>query len=502
MIISEEIKAGIITPEIAKEPPSHTAFQREKGGAVAANNGNATKGKNARIQHFLSKMYSNRDTGVSSASAVYSFFDYIYDVELRVVERKCENGEIIKKKILPTPAIIAEYEKLAERYLTEQRDYMDDLLGFIISLAEKPPGSRRMTVSRIRTFLAYYKIVFPDDEEKIIKSKLGKGIKPSSKRGRITKDIIRKVLVHMDLRDRAVTLLLASSGMRIGEAVQIELDDITFGNPTKIEIIGKYTKTETRRTTFISSEATKCLKEWLKQRDSYLAQSVKIANHLYEARKMNNTKDINDNRIFPFSDTNFRVAWDNAFKKADLYEIDKSTGRTVYRVHGLRAFFRTALGNTMKDSAEAIMGHEGYLTNAYRDYSEEELAKSYLENEHLITIAGGGNMQELNDKLEDTKEELEDTRTVVGGYKYRIKELEDRLKQVESEKERRIEPLLNELNDFPELRQMFNSFLTSFEARIKQIKGEEPELEMTLEEAESVTGDTWVKVKGGKKRSA
>jgi len=38
------------------------------------------------------------------------------------------------------------------------------------------------------------------------------------------------------------------------------------------------------------------------------------------------------------------------------------------------------------DIVEGLMGHEGYLTEVYRRYSEEDLAKFYLRGEPSILI--------------------------------------------------------------------------------------------------------------------
>ena len=38
------------------------------------------------------------------------------------------------------------------------------------------------------------------------------------------------------------------------------------------------------------------------------------------------------------------------------------------------------------DIVEALMGHEGYLTSVYRRYTQEDLAKKYLEAEHTVFI--------------------------------------------------------------------------------------------------------------------
>jgi hypothetical protein len=69
------------------------------------------------------------------------------------------------------------------------------------------------------------------------------------------------------------------------------------------------------------------------------------------------------------------------------------------------------------------------------------------------------------------------------------------MKQIEPEKEKRIEPLLSELSACPELQELFNSFFTSFEYKIKTLKGEEPELELSVDEAMQGKEDNGIKVK-------
>jgi integrase len=57
-------------------------------------------------------------------------------------------------------------------------------------------------------------------------------------------------------------------------------------------------------------------------------------------------------------------------------------GRLQYRIHGLRKFFRSQLALSCPvDIVEALMGHEGYLTDAYRRYSRKQMAEYYLKAE-------------------------------------------------------------------------------------------------------------------------
>ena len=60
---------------------------------------------------------------------------------------------------------------------------------------------------------------------------------------------------------------------------------------------------------------------------------------------------------------------------------------------------------------EFLMGHEGYLTDAYRRYSEGQLAELYLKGEGNIMVFGTPvnqkRFEELEDQLERTQKELE-----------------------------------------------------------------------------------------------
>ena len=61
-------------------------------------------------------------------------------------------------------------------------------------------------------------------------------------------------------------MVLSSSGIRLGELVQLELDDVNFETtPTTIRLRAETTKTRTERETYLTAEATNSLKEYLKR---------------------------------------------------------------------------------------------------------------------------------------------------------------------------------------------------------------------------------------------
>ncbi|MEM2027605.1 MAG: site-specific integrase [Candidatus Bathyarchaeia archaeon] len=75
---------------------------------------------------------------------------------------------------------------------------------------------------------------------------------------------LRQILNHMDAKGRSLFLVLASSGMRIGEALKLMVEDVDLASePPRINIRGEYTKTGNPRIAFISSEAKETIQEWL-----------------------------------------------------------------------------------------------------------------------------------------------------------------------------------------------------------------------------------------------
>ena len=181
----------------------------------------------------------------------------------------------------------------------------------------------------------------------------------------------------MPIQAKTLTMVLASSGMRSGEAMQLRLDDLDLDrNPARIKIRGEYSKNGKKRITFVSSEALNQLRDWLNYRQQFIEILKERGKH---RRKIPLTSD--DDRLFPFSTQNFSMIWKKALKKAGLYKTDKVTNRITLHPHNLRKFFRTYGRWTNPDVPEALMGHQSGLVAIYARYdqAEEILEEVYLK---------------------------------------------------------------------------------------------------------------------------
>lgn len=258
-------------------------------------------------------------------------------------------------------------EEKATKYFAEHQNYEKNINRFYISLKNKPPKTIKLNLAGTKSFLKYNKVELSESFWKTVKKRI-KGSKALTIDRPPTTQELRQILSHCNIKGKSLFMVLASSGMRIGEALQLEIDDIDLNsNPAKIVVRGLYSKTGNNRVTYISSEAKEALLEWLKVRGR--------------------NKKPRNNRIWGISSDTARFIWKLALEKAGLLDKDKRTGRVTIHPHTLRKFFRSQMSMKIPvDIVEALMGHEGYLTEVYRRHTPKQLGEFYLKAEPKIAI--------------------------------------------------------------------------------------------------------------------
>jgi integrase len=330
-------------------------------------------------------------------------------------------------------------EEAVERYFSEDRDYKEDVRSFFVSIKDHPPKSVWTWLSSVRTLLIENGV---DIELRFWRGlrRRTKGTRTATEDKVPTNKELRQILAHMRAKGKAFFLMLASSGMRIGEAIQLQLDDIELTEdpdkkPTTIHIQGEYTKSRNKRTAFMSREATEAMNEWLNIREASLRTAI---------ARSRGRKNKDDPRIFPYDIVNMYAVWNGALDKAKLNGVDKTTNRRKMHPHVLRKFFRGQMATAIPvDVVEALMGHEGYLTTVYRKYPDPEktLAEFYLQAEHTILITTEtGDVTKLKKEMEETKKKAEDRaetlQDIVNGLNAKNLKLDADVKKLSSEVEK------------------------------------------------------------------
>ncbi len=305
-----------------------------------------------------------------------------------------------------------------DHYFNTNRDYEADVLTLWRSIADKPPKSIYTALTAIRVFLMENNVE--------LSQKFWKKLRLRTKGNRAVTDDkvpspneLKRILEHTDVKSRAFFLTLLSSGMRIGEICSIKLVDVDLTKtPTTINIRREYTKTGDRRTAFISKEATENLKAWLKHRDVYLKAAISRAKIFQNYHNRPDSKKADDDRVFPFNTGTARDMWNRMLKNADLNKTDPTTKIHQMHPHVLRKYFRTHMALEIPlDVVEALMGHEAYLTEAYRRYSLEQLMELYLKAEHRISVfERPPDLTEHNERIrkleEDNKKVMDENKAI------------------------------------------------------------------------------------------
>jgi len=265
-------------------------------------------------------------------------------------------------------------------YFNNNRDYKKDLKNFVLSLNGAPPKTIKSKVAAIKSFFEHYDIELKNKDWKDIKKEI-KGSRAVTLDKVPSKEELKQILAHATVKDRALFLTLVSSGMRIGEACQITLDDIK--DLPMIKIRAKYAKSDNARVTFVSPEAQEAIEAWLPLRDDYLRVAVKRLNcqkpSIEGKRPERIVKDRHDNRVFPIATSTARTMWNRLLTKSGYDDIDPSSGIHSIHIHCLRKYFSSHLNinGCPHDIVEALLGHEEKLSRVYNIYTHAQLKDIY-----------------------------------------------------------------------------------------------------------------------------
>jgi len=340
----------------------------------------------------------NRTINLNTIDQYKSIADFLEFIESRATKASYKSAlkEFFTFLNTTPDAYITEDIRLLEKSakIKSLDKYSKDILRFFMHIKiSKSPHTVTGYVSTIKVFLRSQNIE--------IEGKIWDQIKHTKPKNRaitkekpLTPEEIAKILDKGETLEKALFLCLASSGMRVGELLQVTLDDVdTTRSPTKINVIydlsmGRTVKDRDSRTVFISDEATNYLKTWLEVRDAHMKRA--IARTHIKTWHGEVTKKLEDPRVFPYGATTVRFMWDSMCKKAGLYETDDRTHYNVRHIHCLRKFFKTYFSRMEESQAREItsrlLGHDEYLDANYLQFTEEQLAQYYLKGMKHVTI--------------------------------------------------------------------------------------------------------------------
>ncbi len=365
----------------------------------------------ARVSAFL-EQYKKDSTRMGYASAVYAFFDFKFKYSRqnkRVSDIDREN-----------------YEQFADEYFSSSPNYVQDLIDFMGTFSDRPPKTAQAYLASVKELFIFNDVDFTEKDKRRLKNKTPRGGSATVERD-IDLDIIRTIMQHADLKTRTLILVLVSSGLRLNEALSLNIGDVDLSNGLGVVTVrAERTKTRQQRITFCTPEAVESIREWLKVRPAYIEAARNKANGI------NKNRIADDSRIFPFSDSNLTQMWSNLLKKAELAERDQTTNRLDIHPHMFRKFFSSQLRVVVPpDIVEVLMGHRvGGVIGTYRTYTRKELQTHYEKGMHLLTVTMPKEIREIEsefkEKLAGHSEILESIVRENIDLKKRLEEIEKR----------------------------------------------------------------------------
>ena len=284
------------------------------------------------------------------------------------------NFERFVSELYEEKTIESVIEELKILKKTEEDKYFDalyDLLQEWINWNTEQgieSSTQRTFFSYLRNYL-YYRGIKTDQQD--IKENLKFGKKIDVERHPLSQEEYRMIIDAIrNPKQKALFLLLGSSGMRIGEAMQLKKKDLDLSQERiKINIPAEITKTRKGRSTYMSKETEKTLKPFLNDYadDGFIFDIGRTKDRSKRAAR---------------ESTNLRTV----LKRLNLDDRYPSNNHGKITTHSFRAYFFTAATRRHGENyAHRLTGHSGYLMQ-YDRMTEKEKLDMYIELEQDLMI--------------------------------------------------------------------------------------------------------------------
>ena len=237
------------------------------------------------------------------------------------------------------------------------------------------------------------------------------------------KDVIEILNNCSDIRLKTYVMLLAATGMRASEALNIQIKDIGFDNrPATIYIRGENTKTKTDRIIFLTDEVTNQLNTWLKykhrtRRVCYQNKSVVVENNKKTITVYRTPNIQKKDLVFSGHQS------DQAPDPSSLYvDLSSSFAKTLDRMgkgeredhnerrrqitfHSFRRFVKSTISDLgYSDYSEWFIGHAG---STYYRKKESEKIEIFRKIEPYLTFLNVYQLERQGADIQAKIEELE-----------------------------------------------------------------------------------------------
>lgn len=224
-----------------------------------------------------------------------------------------------------------------------------------------------------------------------------------------TEDEIREILEAADVRGKALTLVLVSSGIREGAIATLRVCDYTKVEKDGSLMAGRliiYPNDPEQYTTFITPEACLAVDKYLEHRREHgekIFPQSPLFRDKFDASKINSETS----KPTPMSGDILRHYYNRLLRTIGLRSERKK--RHEFSVHGFRKFFKTKTENAgvKPINVETMMGHSTGISDSYYRPSDRDLLNDYLKAIQHLTISEEKQLRQENEKLKIENEEID-----------------------------------------------------------------------------------------------
>ncbi len=310
-----------------------------------------------------------------------------------------------------------EKKKLSKKYKNDLKDFKNKLLNLPNKYGrDNKPSSIATTLSCIKSLFTYNEIDFPIAFWKNLNN--FKNIRVSVAKTPNTEQL-RRILDNTDIQGKCLFLIMSTSGSRISSVLNLKREDIELNHEfPRVTFHFNYVKNKKTKIKRISPECKRFLESYFAKEDFKPSEN-----------------------IFQMTRQNANYKWECALKKAQLFEIDKNTGRATMTTQCLKRYFKTNFskanfGNN-EQWADYFCEHGSDLDNRYKDYDEKFIDDKYSMGVKYLLVY---------EKSYDTDTRIRQLQKQYDEEKGKTKLLSDKLKEIEPKFETKIKEL-SEINE-------------------------------------------------------
>lgn len=262
---------------------------------------------------------------------------------------------------------MGDYERISKQYIKElrkgERDVYKDAMKIISAGEELASLSQKSIVKAFLNWLSMNEYTLPYHKKRRLQMRFS-GAMPITEEMELEREMIQSICSLLPNWCRSLVILLAGSGMRVGEAMKLEIKDVDLSvSPARIYLRAGYTKNKKARVVLVTEEGKRELSEIIGGRVS--------------------------GRIFDKCEKTFRYHWKKAMVELDI-PMSMFTNRYMIHPHMLRKRFLSEFSLVAsRDIAEMLAGHSGYLSDSYRRYSSKTVIAEFLKAEAAISVFPG-----------------------------------------------------------------------------------------------------------------